>query len=113
MLTEYEAQKLTRDYMKRELNAAPGVALKCAVLLLLIIGLAWIGAASEGPAGRDSRYSATPAMAQPELYSKTVFEERRRRYIEAYPDSRVAREAAAQRQRDANSDEGYFAYQSE
>lgn len=113
MLTEYEARKLQHD-MKQELNAAPGVVFKCAVmLLLLIIGLAWIGASSEDPAGRDSPSPATPAMAQAEPYSKTVFEERRQRYIEAYPDSRVAREAAAQRQRNANSDGGYFAYQNE
>lgn len=112
MLTEYEARKLQHD-MKQELNAAPGVVLKCVVMLLLIIGLAWIGASSEDPAGRDSPSPATPAMAQAEPYSKTVFEERRQRYIEAYPDLRVAREAAAQRQRDANSGGGYFAYQSE
>lgn len=108
MLTEYEVRKLQHD-MKQELNAGPGVVLKCAVMLLLIIGLAWIGA----PAGRDSRSPATPGMAQAEPYSKTVFGERRQRYIEAYPDSRVAREAAARRQKEANSDGGYFAYQSE
>ena len=47
MLTEYEAQKLTRDYMRRELNATSGVVWKCAVALLLIVALALFGSGIE------------------------------------------------------------------
>lgn len=42
MLTEYETQKLQHD-MSKELNAAPGVVLACAVRLLIVV-LAVIGA---------------------------------------------------------------------
>jgi len=43
MLTEHEAQKLRHD-MSKELNAAPGVVLACAVRLLIVVVLAVIGA---------------------------------------------------------------------
>lgn len=42
MLTEYEAQKLQRD-MRHDLDAAPGVVLKCAAGLLLVVVLSLIG----------------------------------------------------------------------
>lgn len=42
MLTEYQAQKLQRD-MRQELDATPGVLLKCAAGLLLVMVLALIG----------------------------------------------------------------------
>ena len=44
MLTKYDAQKVQRD-MKQELDAAPGVVLKCAVGLLILVALAVIGSA--------------------------------------------------------------------
>ena len=94
VLTENEARQLQHD-MKQELNAAPVVVLKSAAMLLLITGLAWTGAGTEDPAGRDSPSPATSGIAEAKSYSKTVFETRRQRYIEAYPDSHVARDAAA------------------
>lgn len=93
MLTEYEAWKLRGD-MKRELNAGPGVVLKYAGSLFLLIGLAWIGVDSKDTAGRDSPPPAPLTSAKAERYSRAVFEERRQRHIEANPDSHVAREAA-------------------
>lgn len=53
MLTEYEARKLQGE-MKHELNATTGVVLTCAVMLLLLVGIAWLGAANDSPAGSDS-----------------------------------------------------------
>jgi len=57
--------------------------------------------------------SASPYRPQfkVEPYSKQVFDERRRRYIEAYPDSYVARQmGTTARQKDTSSDGGYMAY---
>ena len=110
MLTGNDVRKL-RYEMKRELSATGGVVLKFAVMLMLIAGLAWIGVSNDSLAGRGSPYPATQTAAQSERYGRTVFEERRRRYIEAHPDSHVAREAANLRQKDANADGGYFYYQ--
>lgn len=42
MLTEYEAQKLQRN-MRQELDPTPGVVLKCAAGLLLVMAFALIG----------------------------------------------------------------------
>lgn len=53
MLTEYEAWKL-KDNARHELSVGPGVVSKCAVMLLLFIELAWIGASSGDPASRDA-----------------------------------------------------------
>jgi hypothetical protein len=97
--------------MKDELNMRIGIVLKCAVMLTLVFGLLWIGTSSEPVAGQ----AASPAVAKmttakSESYSRQVFEERRQRYIEANPDSHIAREAASLKQKDANSDGGYFAY---
>ncbi len=89
MMTGRDVQKFRR-VMQDELNAAPRLALKCAVMLLLIFGLALSGASDESLAGRGSPYPATQTAAHSERYGRTVFEERRRRYIEAHPDSHVA-----------------------
>ena len=109
MLTGREVQKL-RYAMKNELNVRLGMVFKCAALLL-IVGLAWIGASSELSTVHSSPYPAAQTAIKGDSHARTVFEERRTRYIEAYPDSHVAREAESLRQRDANSDGGYLAYQ--
>jgi hypothetical protein len=100
--------------MKDELNVRVSTVLKCAAMLALVFGLMWIGASSEPLAGHGSSPAVekmTPAKG--ESYSRQVFEERRQRYIEANPDSHVAREAASLQQKDTNSDGGYFAGHSE
>jgi hypothetical protein len=62
MLTEYEQRKLRHD-MERELNPQPGVVLKYAVMLLLIIGLAWGRGGIEGPArGVSPSPGSCPAL---------------------------------------------------
>jgi hypothetical protein len=100
--------------MKAELNMRIGIVLKCAVMLTLVFGLMWIGAFSEPSAGHGSPLAgAKMTTAKSESYSRQVFEERRKRYIEVNPDSHVAREAASLKQKDANSDGGYFAYQND
>jgi hypothetical protein len=109
MMTESEARKLQQD-MKQELNATPRVVFRCAVMLLLITGLAWSGVGDKKPADGNSSSTATPGMSHAESHSKTVFDERRQRHIDLYPDSIVAREAAARRQSEASSDEEHFAY---
>jgi hypothetical protein len=76
MLTEYETQKLL-DQMKQELNASPGVAVKCAVMLLLLFVLAWIG--SSGEQDLHSTPYASHLSPVKERASRIVFEERRRR----------------------------------
>jgi hypothetical protein len=78
--------------------------------VVVAVALAWIGAANDSPAGRDWAPPSPQAMSKGAPSSREVFEERRRRYIEANPDSQVAREAAPQKPADANSDGGYFAY---
>lgn len=100
--------------MKNELSVQIGTVLKCTVMLGLMFGLMWIGASS-GPVTGQAPSSAIVKMTPPknESYSRQVFEERRQRYIKANPDSHVAREAASLQQKDANSDGGYFAGQSE
>jgi len=74
---------------------------------------------AEGVPSRETRPSnvqrpsASPyrPQFQVEPYSKQVFDERRRRYIEAYPDSYVARQmGTTARQKDTSSDGGYMAY---
>jgi hypothetical protein len=99
--------------MRSEFNATPGVVLKCAVLLVLIFGIAWIGVSGELSASGVPPTAAAQTAATAESYRRTVFEERRKRYIEAYPESHVAREAPSLKQRDANSDGGYVAYQND
>lgn len=113
MLTEYEARKL-RESMKQELNeTAAALVFKCAVYLLLFIGLAWLGATREAPSALRVQPLERQALAQPDPASKAVFEDRRERYVRANPGSQVAREHRMQRQQDAHADGGYFAYQSE
>ena len=113
MMTRREARGLIHA-MKDELNVRIGVVTKCAVMLALVFGLLWIGASSEplaGEAASPAVTKMTPLKNEP--YSRQVFEERRQRFIKANPDSHVAREAASLQQKDANSDGGYFAGQSE
>lgn len=62
MLTEYEAQKLQHE-MRKELNAAPGVVFRCAAGLLIVVGLAMIGARTE--IVNDSTTTASNAATQP------------------------------------------------
>lgn len=96
-MSGYEARKLQHD-MRQELHAAPVVVVGAAPMLLLIIGLAWGGASSEAPANGYLPSRARLGMSVAESYSKTVFEARRQRYIEAYPDSFVARDAILKRE---------------
>ena len=110
MLTEYETQKL-RHEMRGELSAAPIVVVRCVAMILLVFGLAWLGTSCQAPASADLR--ASDVMPRPEPVSKAVFEQRRERFIEAFPDSQVAREARAHEQKDAHADGGYFAYASQ
>jgi hypothetical protein len=99
MLTEYEVQMLQKS-MRNELMAPRGVVLKCVIwLILLHIGLAWNDAPTKVGASRDSPLSDTQATANGKRSSRIVFEERRQHYIDAHPDSRVAREPVAQRQK--------------
>jgi len=109
MLTGNDVRKL-RYEMKRELSATGGVVLKFTVMLMLIAGLAWIGVSGELSTVHSSPYPAVQTAIKSDSHARTVFEERRTRYIEAYPDSHVAREAANPRQKDANADGGYFYY---
>jgi hypothetical protein len=113
MMTGREGRGLIHA-MKDELNVRIGVVIKCAVMLALVFGMLWIGASSEPLAGE----AASPAVAKmtpakSESYGRQVFEEQRQRYIKANPDSRVARETVSFLQKDANSDGGYFAGNSE
>jgi hypothetical protein len=113
MMTGREVRGLIHA-MKDELNVRIGIVLKCAVMLMLVFGLIWIGASSEPLASqRSAPVVAKITPAKSGSYSRQVFEERRQRYIEAYPDSQVAREFSALQQKDANSDGGYFAGQSD
>lgn len=93
MCTGYEARKLQHD-MRQELHIAPVVLLRAAALPVLFIGLAWGGASSEAPANGDLPSRARLGVSAEQPYSKTVFEARRQRYVEAYPDSFVARDAS-------------------
>ena len=113
MMTMREVRGLIHA-MKDELNVRIGTVIKCAVMLALVFGLLWIGASSEPMAG-EAASLVVARMPPPknEPYSRQVFEERRQRYIKANPDSQVAREAVSLQQKDANSDGGYFAGQSE
>ena len=65
MLTEYEAWKVKGD-MRHELSAGPGIVLKCAVMLLLFIVLAWIGARSGDPESQDAAAAETLTAASVE-----------------------------------------------
>lgn len=119
MLTKFETTKLLhgmRDELDAETRSAlkSSVVLKCAVMLSLIVGLVWIGVSSEDSLSGGHSSPVAQATQLPDRYSRTVFEERRRRYIEANPDSNIAREAASLRQRDAIlSDGGAMAYQND
>jgi hypothetical protein len=101
MLSEYEARKLQED-MKRELNTGPATVIRYGVLMLLIVGLAWTGTPSNDAVGRDSAAPAPQASADRVRHSRAAFEERRQRFIAAYPDSQIARESAVQRQESMN-----------
>ena len=113
MMTRREVRGLVHA-MKDELNVRIGTVIKCAVMLVLVFGLLWIGKSSE-PLATQSSIAEAAAMAPPknESSSRRLFEERRQRYIEANPDSRVAREAAPLQQKDAHADGGYFAGRAE
>ena len=102
MLTQLQTEKLRLE-MKRELCTGTGLAIRCAGLFLLIAVLACIGEFRESTAGRQSSSPPTSA-AERVRYSRIVFEERRRRYVAAFPESKIAHETA---QKDANSDGGY------
>jgi hypothetical protein len=113
MITGREVRGLIRA-MQDELSVRTGIVLKCAVMLAMVFGLAWIGVLSEPSTGPGSPAAAAKMIPpQSESFSRRVFEERRERYIEAHPDSHVARETASLQQKDANSDGGYFAGRSE
>ena len=112
MMTAREVRELIHA-MKDALNARIGVV-GCAVMLMLVFGLIWIGVSSEPVASQGSApVVAKMTPVKSEAYSSQVFEQRRQRYIAANPDSQIAREAASLQQKDANSDGGYFAGNSE
>jgi len=140
MLTEYEARQLARersgDFAPERDHVVP-LAIACAAALLILAGLAGMDLleTETGPAGNVYPSGTPAAHASPappahvgksdarapyrpqleaEAQSKQVFHERRRRYIEAYPDSHVARQMGeVAPQRDAFSDGGYAAYSNE
>ena len=106
-----EKERLLRE-TGREPYWALGVVLKCAsgLLILLVVGLVGGGQREKGfvSFGNASpQYPESVSMAE----ARKVFNERRARYIEAYPESRVAVEVAAPRFADANADGGYHHYQ--
>ena len=113
MMTRREVRGLVHA-MRNELSVRTGIVLRCAVMLALVFGLAWLGVLSEPSTGPGLPGAAAKTIPpQSESYSRRVFEERRERYIEAHPDSHVARETTSLQQKDANSDGGYFAGRSE
>jgi hypothetical protein len=80
--------------------------------ILILVGAAFGLQVGEPSAGNPAT-AASSNLKWLERYGRKVFDERRRRYIEAYPDSYVARElATTTRPKDANSDGGYMAYSS-
>lgn len=101
MLTEYEAWKL-QSQMRKELNATTGFVPVCALALFSLVGLPWIGAVHDMPAAREPWHPANQAVSRGTPSSKDVFDERRRRFIETYPDSHVACEGGLQQSADAN-----------
>jgi hypothetical protein len=103
MLTEYETQKLL-DQMKQELNASPGVAVKCAVMLLLLFVLAWIG--STGEQDLHSTPYASHISPVKERASRIVFEERRR-HSDDMPSDFPGEVELAQGAGTPAADEGY------
>ncbi len=110
MLTEYEARKL-QDDMRRELNAPSGAVLKCAALLFLLVGIAWLGADSKDLEDPDSLSPVSLASAKADRFSRIFSDERRQRYIEAHPDSHLARSAAGKpriQREQSHQDNGYF-----
>ena len=91
MLSEYEAQKLQHD-MKQELEASTGVVYKCAVGLLILLGLAWIGA-DTGP-----RQDVAPDAPQAQhresallAHGKKPYDERQARIESPQDQSEMAR----------------------
>lgn len=109
-----EKEKLLQE-LRDEAYWPLGVVLKCACGLLALVVMGLVGGAqvenvpgSFGVAGanRSLHSPERPPMAE----ARRVFNERRARYIKAYPDSYVAREAALTQAADANSDGGYHHY---
>ena len=102
MMTRREVRGLVHA-MKDELNVRIGTVIKCAVMLMLVFGLLWIGSSSE-PLATQASISAAAAMAPPknESASRRLFEERRQRYIESNPDSHVAREGGERQRQNRN-----------
>lgn len=84
MLTEYETRKL-QDQMKRELYSSPAVVPKCALMLAVIFGLAWIG--QKGEAEDDAASQLAENFVKRERLSRIVFQQRRQRYVEAHPET--------------------------
>lgn len=106
MLTKHEARKLQREF-QRELNATKGALLFCVALLLMLLALVWIGNENIPdtiwtPGSRQVLFGVPT--------SKDVFDDRRQRFIEAYPNSVVARENAFQKEAEAYADGGYAYY---
>lgn len=112
-----------RDLINRlgsESISALGTVLKCAASLLGLVIVAagpWAILSETGPtadAATNKPATAQPQRALPdsEAESKRVFDERRRRYIEAHPDSQVAsrREPTVRWQAEAYSDPGFQAW---
>ena len=84
MLSSHEREKLLRE-MHREPVWALGVVLKCAACLLIVAGLAWIGASTESrqdvvagaeEAGASMQYRAHPSITD----AKKNLEERRKHF---------------------------------
>ena len=89
--------------MQRELEASPAIVSECAVKLLLVVGFAWSGTSPVDLTAPESAGGSPPRQFQPEPESKAAFDERRKRYIEANPDSHVAREDRLQQLKDAHA----------
>ena len=89
--------------MQRELEASPAIVSECAVKLLLVVGLAWSGTSTVDLTAPETAGRSPPHLLQPEPESKAAFDERRKRYIEANPDSHVAREDRFQQLKDVHA----------
>jgi hypothetical protein len=92
-----------------------GAVLKCAAGILVLVIIAagpWAFVGTVGPdAGERAAAQQDRALPRSVTESKHVFDERRQRYVEAHPDSHVAREgdAAGWPQYDSHPDPGYQA----
>ena len=83
-MTQAETGKLQLA-MPGEINATPRSTLKHAAMLLLIIGLAWVGVSSEDSGDGGLSSPTARAAVVRESHDSAVLEKKRRRDVEAYP----------------------------